>query len=111
MSEFLEDVYNLTSNQAMIAIAILVYGALFATGLHWFEKEQGPTQSPRLSITSAMTAHALVRRSFIFDRAYVSSFLVRPPEPRGVPEPRGHKLIHHVHRYNLDRRGTARFFS
>jgi hypothetical protein len=40
MSEFLEDVYNLTSNEAMIAIAILVYGALFATGFaRWFEKE------------------------------------------------------------------------
>jgi hypothetical protein len=36
MSEFLEDVYNLTSNEARIAIAILVYGALFATGLRWF---------------------------------------------------------------------------
>jgi hypothetical protein len=38
MSEFIEDLYNLTSNEAMIAIAILVYGALFATGLRWFER-------------------------------------------------------------------------
>jgi hypothetical protein len=38
MSEFLEDLYNLTSTDAMIAIAVLVYGALFATGLRWFER-------------------------------------------------------------------------
>jgi hypothetical protein len=41
MSEFLEDLYNLTSGDAVIAITILAYGALFATGLcwFWFEKE------------------------------------------------------------------------
>jgi hypothetical protein len=47
MSEFLEDLYNFTSDDAMIAIAVLVYGALFASGLRsferwiqrWFEKE------------------------------------------------------------------------
>jgi hypothetical protein len=38
MSEFLEDLYNLSSNEAMIAIAVLVYGTLFATGLRWFER-------------------------------------------------------------------------
>jgi hypothetical protein len=36
MSESLEDVYNLASNEAMIAIDTLVYGVLFATGLRWF---------------------------------------------------------------------------
>jgi hypothetical protein len=39
VSEFLEDLYSLTSDDAMVAIAILVYGALFATALRWFEKE------------------------------------------------------------------------
>jgi hypothetical protein len=38
VSEFLEDLYSLTSTDAMIAIAIIVYGALFATGLRWFER-------------------------------------------------------------------------
>jgi hypothetical protein len=38
MSEFLEDLYNLTSDDAMITISILVYGGLFATGLRWFER-------------------------------------------------------------------------
>jgi hypothetical protein len=39
MSEFFKDLYNLTD--AVIAIVILAYGALFATGLcwFWFEKE------------------------------------------------------------------------
>jgi hypothetical protein len=39
VSEFLEDLYSLTSDDAMVAITILVYGALFATALRWFEKE------------------------------------------------------------------------
>jgi hypothetical protein len=30
--------YNLTSTDAMIAIAIILYGALFATGFRWFER-------------------------------------------------------------------------
>ena len=38
MSEFMEDLYNLTSDDAMVAIAIVVYGALFATALRWFER-------------------------------------------------------------------------
>jgi hypothetical protein len=49
MCAFLEDVYNLTSNEAMIGIAILVYGALFATGLRWFERwfEKNKDQASR----------------------------------------------------------------
>jgi hypothetical protein len=41
MSEFLKDLYNFTSDDAVIAIAVLAYGALFAIGLcwFWFEKE------------------------------------------------------------------------
>jgi hypothetical protein len=41
MSEFLEDLYNLTSDDVVIALTILAYGALFAIGLcwFWFEKE------------------------------------------------------------------------
>jgi hypothetical protein len=39
VSEFLEDLYSLTSDDAMVAIAILVYGTLFATAWRWFEKE------------------------------------------------------------------------
>jgi hypothetical protein len=41
VSALLKDLYNLTSDDAVITIAILVYGALFATGLcwFWFEKE------------------------------------------------------------------------
>jgi hypothetical protein len=38
MSEFLEDLYNLTSNDAIVAIAVLVYGALFTTAVGWFER-------------------------------------------------------------------------
>jgi hypothetical protein len=36
MSEFLEDLSKLTSDDAVITITILAYGALFATGLCWF---------------------------------------------------------------------------
>jgi hypothetical protein len=41
MSEFLKDLYNLTSDDVVIVITVLAYGALFATGLcwFWFEKE------------------------------------------------------------------------
>jgi hypothetical protein len=41
MSEFLQDLYNLASDEAVITITILAYGALFAIGLCWiwFKKE------------------------------------------------------------------------
>jgi hypothetical protein len=41
MPEFLKDLYNLASDDAVIAITILAYGALLATGLcwFWFERE------------------------------------------------------------------------
>jgi hypothetical protein len=41
VSALVKDLYNFTSDDAVITIAILVYGALFATGLCWlwFEKE------------------------------------------------------------------------